>query len=349
MRTSSRSNSLVIATVALVSLFPVCVSAQFVTGFEPPNYVTGSLSGQEAWTGGPNAPRVETAAQIAGELEAAGLNPANPIHSGKQGLLMTYTPGESSGGFLRRQFYGLDFDANVVMNVWARPLTPGSDGSTIGFNQGNTFVGLMDDIETRALAFRFGVVRDGSTIVGTTIDYASATVGDAVWVPSGLTWEADTWYNFRFEADYISRQYDFYVNNVKVNSDPILFYNTASTHASKVFISRGTNQAGMLLDDISVISASAVLEGDFNKDGVVDAADYTVWRDGLGTEFQQSDFTRWKQNFGATLTPAGASAAVAVPEPAAFSLLSLALVFAAMTRRSAGGGRQGIPRADFRG
>ncbi len=77
----------------------------------------------------------------------------------------------------------------------------------------------------------------------------------------------------------------------------------------------------------------AGLPGDFNGDGAVDAADYTMWRDGLGTTFDQSDYDVWRTNFGATL-PASPSAQAstgpqAVPEPAslpfAIGMVALAL------------------------
>jgi len=74
------------------------------------------------------------------------------------------------------------------------------------------------------------------------------------------------------------------------------------------------------------------LPGDFNRDGVVDAADYTKWRDGLGSVYTASDYTTWKTNFGRR-NGTGASAPVsaggisaAVPEPA--SILGLLTVIA---------------------
>ncbi|TWT36734.1 hypothetical protein KOR34_16740 [Posidoniimonas corsicana] len=60
--------------------------------------------------------------------------------------------------------------------------------------------------------------------------------------------------------------------------------------------------------------------GDFNNDGSVDAADYTVWRDGLGDAYEASDYDEWVANYGAT-----ASAAQPAPAPAAVSLLLIAL------------------------
>ena len=72
------------------------------------------------------------------------------------------------------------------------------------------------------------------------------------------------------------------------------------------------------------MTGPAVLPGDYNSDGVVDAADYTVWIDQLGTAtlpnrdpsatgpVGQFDYLVWKNNFGAT----GTENTAAVPEPA---------------------------------
>lgn len=62
------------------------------------------------------------------------------------------------------------------------------------------------------------------------------------------------------------------------------------------------------------------LAGDFNNDGTVDTADYTVWRDGLGTTYTQDHYTQWRNNFGQTLASPEAGSA-AVPEPAAWMLM----------------------------
>ncbi|QDV79216.1 M14 family zinc carboxypeptidase [Botrimarina mediterranea] len=77
------------------------------------------------------------------------------------------------------------------------------------------------------------------------------------------------------------------------------------------------------------------LAGDFNYDGVVDAADYTVWRDAEGATgpglvadangdqvVDALDYAVWQDNYGATL----AGAAGAVPEPAAVVVALLAVV-----------------------
>ncbi|TWT48477.1 hypothetical protein Pla111_02450 [Botrimarina hoheduenensis] len=72
---------------------------------------------------------------------------------------------------------------------------------------------------------------------------------------------------------------------------------------------------------VNPTSATDVLQGDFNLDGVVNAADYTVWRDGLGTKFTPSDYTLWADNYGITSGPASGT----IPEPAAGILWLVAL------------------------
>jgi hypothetical protein len=67
------------------------------------------------------------------------------------------------------------------------------------------------------------------------------------------------------------------------------------------------------------------LPGDYNNNGIVDAADYVVWRKGLGTMYTQSDYEVWRAHFGqAAGSGAGAIANTAVPEPTTLGLLMLA-------------------------
>ncbi len=79
------------------------------------------------------------------------------------------------------------------------------------------------------------------------------------------------------------------------------------------------------------------LPGDFNGDGVVDAADYTVWRDSVGESVIRlpnafgagaigiEQYQMWRQNYGNLLPGLGQSAA-AVPEPCTGTLMSVFLL-----------------------
>jgi hypothetical protein len=93
---------------------------------------------------------------------------------------------------------------------------------------------------------------------------------------------------------------------------------------------------------LSVVAASITLAGDYNGDHVVSAADYTVWRNLLGSNtaltnetaslgvVDMDDYDAWKANFGTT--DGGGSAGV-VPEPGCFALLTLGLLLLSSAQR----------------
>ncbi len=80
---------------------------------------------------------------------------------------------------------------------------------------------------------------------------------------------------------------------------------------------------------LSVMGSLPGLPGDFNGDGVVDAADYVVWRK---TDQSQAGYNNWRANFGRTASSGSGAAAAAVPEPTT-GLLLLALVAGLSLRR----------------
>lgn len=98
--------------------------------------------------------------------------------------------------------------------------------------------------------------------------------------------------------------------------------------------------------DAKYFAAVAGTPGDYNEDGFVDAADYTVFRDNLGATFtlpnenpaaitpglvDDEDFAFWKTNFG---TGGGAiGAAGVVPEPASLTLIAMGMLLAFAPRR----------------
>jgi roadblock/LC7 domain-containing protein len=97
------------------------------------------------------------------------------------------------------------------------------------------------------------------------------------------------------------------------------------------------------------LTAAAFPPGDYNHNGIVDAADYTIWRDTLGStsdlrangdttgasvgKIDQADYTFWKNRFGQS--GSGAGAAIAVPElPTADLLFFACLMPFVFSRRS---------------
>jgi len=63
-----------------------------------------------------------------------------------------------------------------------------------------------------------------------------------------------------------------------------------------------------------LVNAAPTLPGDFDQNGVVDAADYVTWRKSVGTTYTPSDYDLWRAHFGQTVG-VGATANYMVPEP----------------------------------
>ncbi|TWT35282.1 hypothetical protein KOR34_01700 [Posidoniimonas corsicana] len=96
-------------------------------------------------------------------------------------------------------------------------------------------------------------------------------------------------------------------------------------------------------------AVSDLLTGDYNGDGVVNAADYTVWRDSLGQDVapgsgadgngdgavNQADYNVWRSNYGSSIGGGLSPAASPAPEPGAAALLIGCCVAGASRRRRA--------------
>jgi hypothetical protein len=94
-------------------------------------------------------------------------------------------------------------------------------------------------------------------------------------------------------------------------------------------------------------SRSSILPGDYNGNGVFDAADYTVWRDQVGSStslanevrslgtVDAGDYGVWQTNFGATMlgSSSGAVRNAAVPGPAAWAIGVVGVLSLAWARR----------------
>ena len=100
-------------------------------------------------------------------------------------------------------------------------------------------------------------------------------------------------------------------------------------------------------DVIAVISNPL---GDYNGDGIVDAADYTVWHDSLGSKIvlaadgngngmiDAGDYDVWRANFGQTAgsdvaLPSTSPRSAGVPEPASAVLLTIGCIVTLVVRR----------------
>jgi virginiamycin B lyase len=93
-----------------------------------------------------------------------------------------------------------------------------------------------------------------------------------------------------------------------------------------------------------------VLPGDYNGDQTVDEADYTIWRNNLGTSFDlngngdetgasasivdHADYDYWKSHFGDTAPTDGLVGSASAPEPATLVLLVSLIAMSMVVRRA---------------
>ncbi|QDU55504.1 beta strand repeat-containing protein [Aeoliella mucimassa] len=103
---------------------------------------------------------------------------------------------------------------------------------------------------------------------------------------------------------------------------------------------------GLGLLEVTTYVAPPVLPGDYNYDGIVNLADYTVWRDNLGAAegtlgvndtvggaIGLDQYDLWKGNFGATAAAASLSDQANVPEPASAVVCLLLVTLGVAARR----------------
>jgi hypothetical protein len=110
-----------------------------------------------------------------------------------------------------------------------------------------------------------------------------------------------------------------------------------------VLNTNGTGTARLDYDEVTGLAPVSV-PGDYNNNGVVDAADYSLWRKGgpLQNEVDTpgtnnaADYTAWRARFG-NVAGSGSIVGSAIPEPrACFLLLSLTVIGAHALRHRTG-------------
>ena len=119
----------------------------------------------------------------------------------------------------------------------------------------------------------------------------------------------------------------------------------------RYYVGFGHRRRNWLLSGIAHMGTGTSLAGDYNNNGSVDAADYSLWRNTLGStsDFRAdgdgngtvdaADYTYWKQRFGQTSAASAASVPLdtslspGVPEPGAGCLISIAVLAAPWRRR----------------
>ncbi len=135
-----------------------------------------------------------------------------------------------------------------------------------------------------------------------------------------------SWMKFTIEADSMADggETRFYINDALVGTS----YRSGPDLRWVMVGSTKITYENYWYDDVSVFNSN----GDYNGDGVTDAADYVLWRNAGGTMDQ---YDTWRTNFGA-VSVAGSlgRSAIAVPEPTlAITILVLLVGLLPCTRR----------------
>lgn len=99
------------------------------------------------------------------------------------------------------------------------------------------------------------------------------------------------------------------------------------------------------VDNVKVwLSGGGVdLTGDYNQSGVVEAADYIVWRKNVGTQntlpndpiggtIGMQQYNNWVTHFGRSTISSGAASQIATPEPSSLALFFIPVAVAALRR-----------------
>jgi hypothetical protein len=127
---------------------------------------------------------------------------------------------------------------------------------------------------------------------------------------------------------------------VDVELDAVLRVDRVS--GNRTVISDGSTGAGTTFDMPDPIAVVGMLQlaGDYNENHVVDAGDYVVWREWLGTTtvlpgditpglVSEDDYDVWRRNFGRSVSGGPA----AVPEAGTLVLGSIAVLLGLVCRR----------------
>ncbi len=197
--------------------------------------------------------------------------------------------------------------------------------------------GTVPQSGTYNLSLRFQIDTPGGSYRASTnrLDRATAFQNTIVQLPFNFTWETTGFLGDPFAggngiplAQIVNVDYQLLVEVI-----------TPTTGGAGFFNAEGFN----VRYDVSSASSSAIA-GDFTGNGLVDAGDYTVWRDNLGRPetalaagsgngsgtVDQADYNLWVSNFDPA---AAASTATAAPEPGTLTGIAIALLAGIAVKR----------------
>jgi hypothetical protein len=166
---------------------------------------------------------------------------------------------------------------------------------------------------------------------------------DSIYAPDGFAVNPDNSITTNQDGTFFwkkdTRTFPIAAGNTGVPLEFRLGMREANAEIDAIVLNLSSTLSAAQLDQLF-----AVLPGDYNDDGTVDAADFTVWRETVGSQtnlaadgdrsgtVDSADFDVWKLHFGESLN-AGAGGASVVPEPATVFLTAIAMASIALLRR----------------
>lgn len=224
--------------------------------------------------------------------------------------------------------FSYSIDLNLIMHADLEITGDGNAEVTINGVLSDYFTprNLTKSGESTVVLIGNNTYQGDTSVEGGTLSISTAYLEDNadVYLVSGAT----------FDLDFVGQDTidSLFIDGVSQAVGTWGAVGSGATNESTLFTG-----SGMLL-----VSTLAGLAGDYNNDGVVDAADYTVWRDNLGAAagtlpndvdggtIGTAQYQTWKANFGATL---GGGSAGSIPEPGTAILLATILTLYGGIRR----------------
>jgi probable HAF family extracellular repeat protein len=220
--------------------------------------------------------------------------------------------GDLPGGSFISRAYDASADGSVVVGQ-------GFSSSPLAYQafrwtSAGGMVGLGDLPGGKFESWAYGVSGDGSVVVG--VSYSAAGSEAFRWTAAGgmrRLWDVLLAHSVNPAADGWITLID--AQGISADGNTIVGFG---------------NRNGRGEAFVAVIPQPSSISGDYNQNGVVDAADYVVWRKNDGT---QQEYSTWRAQFGQTSGSGTAAIENSVPEPSSLSLLTLAAPALMLRRR----------------
>lgn len=324
MRAASQRSPLLSAAVWLFAASAAATTVVSSEGFESPAFQPGDLSGQAGWLV-VHAGQTTTTAQVQDQVVNSGTQALRLDRVGNSdGFFLNFGAGGAPGGPyapLSGRYVTIDWDMRYDA------VTSAAFGPFFGVQVFDESSGTPRQVATLGVdvasnEFLYQLGNDG------------AFTGFAAAAP-------DEWTRYRMDLDFQEGAYSVFINGEFFESTPFVSPGggiTRWTDINLVGIAAGADAGSQALSGTAYVDNLLVrdgLRGDFNNDGVLNAADYSVWRDqNLSTGFaldadadadgevRAADYLIWANGFGST--NAISAPLTAAPEPTGLALLMIA-------------------------